>query len=571
MSNEHTERSAVREAQPFRVFLRRVWERGFSLDLRALAAFRIGVGFLLLWNLGARSLWLRAHYTDAGILPRSFLIEHDPNKWATSLFFANGSAGFAAFLFVFHTIAAVALLLGYRTRVATFLNWLLLLSLHNRNPWICQGGDFILHLLLFWGFFLPLGARASLDALRGGLARERHVCNVASAALILQIVFIYVFTGLMKTGDFWRNDGTAIEYALRYEHFTGPLGKWLLNYPDLLKPLTHSVLWMEIFGPVLLFMPFAFVPLRIVGILLFLGFHLGLALTMELGLFPYICAVAWLALLPSTVWEGLGRCSARSRLYGVCVELLRAANTPQRPREPSSSKRRSAPLACALTPRWVNPVAGVFLLFIFLLNVRSLPEFRHSGLAAMLQPFEFVAKGLRVSQDWIMFAPNPQVEAGWFVMRGELGDGSEVDLYRAIVLDRDVGIDWSEPVLVSAMYPTQRWRKCLLQMYRYDHRRAVLPYLASWLRREWYRRQWARHGFDDEASWRLRSMDIHYMLRLTRLGAEPYRKPLLLYRWEKEGEECWYGRAHTDPLWLEAISHVGAQDTAAVSEPQTGE
>ena len=46
------------------------------LDTRSLAVFRVGLGLLLLADILERSRNLTAHYTDAGVLPRSLLLRH---------------------------------------------------------------------------------------------------------------------------------------------------------------------------------------------------------------------------------------------------------------------------------------------------------------------------------------------------------------------------------------------------------------------------------------------------------------------------------------------------------------
>ena len=56
------------------------------------------------------------------------------------------------------------LVLGWKTRFATIASWVLLLSLQNRNTMILSGEDNLALLLLFWGMFLPLGARYSVDS-----------------------------------------------------------------------------------------------------------------------------------------------------------------------------------------------------------------------------------------------------------------------------------------------------------------------------------------------------------------------------------------------------------------------
>ena len=123
------------------------WVALISLDLRSLALFRVCLGLILLADLGIRAGDLHPHYTDAGVLRAD----------------------------------EIALLVGFYTRAATFLSFVLLLSLHNRNPLVLHGGDSLLRLLLFWSLLLPLGACWSLDR-RLGLEPPPPGDAAASAA-----------------------------------------------------------------------------------------------------------------------------------------------------------------------------------------------------------------------------------------------------------------------------------------------------------------------------------------------------------------------------------------------------
>src|SRR5947209_7410518 len=73
----------------------------FQVDLRALAAFRIGIGLTLIWDLIVRSFDLSAHYTDDGVLPRTALIDSYLSvRPYLSLHILNGSLLFEAVLFL---------------------------------------------------------------------------------------------------------------------------------------------------------------------------------------------------------------------------------------------------------------------------------------------------------------------------------------------------------------------------------------------------------------------------------------------------------------------------------------
>src|SRR6056297_857557 len=78
-----------------------------SVDLRALAAFRIGLGTLLLADLARRSRWLTAFYTDDGVLPRrAFLADYETIR---SVYLLAGEPWAVGLLFGVSGVAALAL------------------------------------------------------------------------------------------------------------------------------------------------------------------------------------------------------------------------------------------------------------------------------------------------------------------------------------------------------------------------------------------------------------------------------------------------------------------------------
>jgi hypothetical protein len=106
----------------------------FGADLRSLATFRIVLALLVLADLANRATDISAHYTDAGIMPRTVLVEQLLSPWAFSLNLMNGGRLFQALLFGVAALAAFGMLVGYRTRLMTFVVWVLLLSIQVRNP-----------------------------------------------------------------------------------------------------------------------------------------------------------------------------------------------------------------------------------------------------------------------------------------------------------------------------------------------------------------------------------------------------------------------------------------------------
>jgi hypothetical protein len=289
---------------PLRTRLRDV----FSVDLRTLALFRTCVGLVLFVDMLRRFSDLRAFYTDAGVLPRSWLADLT-GPWRFSLHFASGDAWYEALLLAIAALAALALTFGWRTRLAGFVSWLLLTSLCTRNPLILLGGDYLLGCLLFWGMFLPLGARWSVDA---ALSRtppppdDQH-WSWASTALILQVLSVYFFGALMKTGQEWWPDGTAVYYTLNLDGYSWPWSHWLLNYPELLRGLTYFVYWLEMLGPLVALTPFFTQPLRFIVLLLLMTMHTGFLLLLAIGFFPFVSLASLTVLLGGWFWNGLER------------------------------------------------------------------------------------------------------------------------------------------------------------------------------------------------------------------------------------------------------------------------
>src|SRR5215475_13372289 len=142
----------------------------FGLDLRSLALFRIAAATFVLYDLFSRSFDLIAHYTDSGAMPRAWAFQYFAatpiyrvwNPASASIHFVTGTTVGTIVIFLLHGVAAVGMLVGYRTRLMTFLVWYFVGSLHARNPLVLSVGDDVLRVLLFFSIFLPLGKRFSI-------------------------------------------------------------------------------------------------------------------------------------------------------------------------------------------------------------------------------------------------------------------------------------------------------------------------------------------------------------------------------------------------------------------------
>jgi hypothetical protein len=299
----------------------------FSLDVRSLALFRIGLALMVFLDWADRVPDLRIHYSDDGILPRDMIIGLQP----FSLQMFHGSTWFQAVICSVAILFSFLLLAGYRTSFATLVSWFLLIGAHGRNPPVMQGGDHLLRMLLFWSIFLPLGACYSIDSIRTGASspantRSTRVLSPATVAYLVQLCLVYWYASAWKWAPEWRRDGTAIYLALKADFFATRFTHFILGYPEVLRLLTFSVLWLEALGPAVLFFPFSPTWQRLLVASAFILFHTGLAICLELGNFPWVCIVAWLAILPGPFWDRIAAQLRNPRVAGLT--LYHATPTP---------------------------------------------------------------------------------------------------------------------------------------------------------------------------------------------------------------------------------------------------
>lgn len=258
-----------------------------------LAVVRIAFGVvLLLWAL-TLSPDLSAFYTRDGLLP-----EGPSARWTWGPLAVSSSPSMVLAVFVVMVVAAIGLILGYRTRLASILAFVALLSFERRNPSVLNSGDWLLRIEAFFLMLTPAGSALSLDRRRQWPGRFWEFPRRAPFGLRLiqlQLCAVYFFSVWWKVrGDYW-NNGTAISYALRIDDFarvqvptfisTSELFSNVLTYGTLAVELSIALLvWNRRLRPWVLG----------VGLLL----HLGIDATMQIGFFSFQLFVAYLAFVP---------------------------------------------------------------------------------------------------------------------------------------------------------------------------------------------------------------------------------------------------------------------------------
>lgn len=369
------------------------------------------------------------------MLPRADLAQlFALSPWHWSVHSLTGSVAGQAALFCAAGVLALALTVGYRTRLATAGSWFLLVSLQNRNPMVLYGADQLLRMLLFWSIFLPLGACWSVDrARRAGSASGpmRHL-SAASAAILLQVSAMYLFSGLLKRNEAWWS-GEALSHVLSFEMYARPSAEAVLQHGELLRLVTPAVPWLEMVLALALFLPWGTARFRAVALVLLAGFHLTIESLLMTGLFQYVALTGLILFLPTRLWDRFSGVTAREhaaraeprrsgqRLVNGAVQALVLAlfayvvawNVAGLGLEEYWASQRSS---------WAQEQLGRG-------EGRGLPILpRDAIVERRLGSFGALGRVASLHQRWDMFYRTGRFEGGWNAFVGTLPDGRRISL-----------------------------------------------------------------------------------------------------------------------------------------------
>ncbi|UOR06018.1 hypothetical protein MUN82_02690 [Hymenobacter aerilatus] len=476
-----------------------VLRQPFVLDVRALALLRVAVAAVVLVDLAVRATDLEAHYSNMGVLPLHVLYEHNWNPYELSIHTSSGLWQVQAVLFLLAASAAIALLLGYRTRLMTIVSWVLLVSVQNRNPLISQGGDDLLRMLLFWGIFLPWGRVYSLDSRQQPPPTSLTTCSAATVAYVVQLALVYWCTALLKSGVEWTQTGTALYYALSLDQILLPGGRLLYPYPELMRGLTFATYYMELLLPFVLFIPWRVAWWRGLFIGTLVLFHLGISLTLFVGLFFLINWASLPGLLPPAAMDWLERkLVPRARRLGTRLTQWRTgwqwpAPTWRSPvRVHLTAHIEHAPQSVKLLRAVRNTVVGVLLVYICWWNFDTVTSTR----LAMREQFRWLGYLFRIDQHWGMFAPAVFKDDGWYILEGTTAEGRKIDLNRS-----GAPLTYAKPAAVVSLFPNDRWRK-YSENYLFVSNAFMRPYYCNYMLRIWG---------ENSAHPRLKQLEVIYM------------------------------------------------------------
>ena len=391
------------------------------IDQRPVALFRIFLGAFVLFDLLELTPNLRAWFSDEGVFPRASFLANWARAPRLCLLDAFASPALVWVYWGLALVAAAAMTIGYRSRIASILTFVLMAGFQERLPPLFDGSDSVLRLMLFWHIFTRSGNVWSIDALQARAAgRPLPLLGPALPSRLLQtqIGWVYFCSVFFKGGgEFWRT-GTSLHYVW---HLTTVFAHpWvdslrIAEVPWLVMAGTYGTLVFESVFLFFIHSPVWHRPLKIVALTWGTAFHTAIGLTMRIGHFSYLMPLTYLTMferdwaqrcvdwmharLP-VGWDGFWRGLAR---------WLPAAGKPWSLLD------------------WQEPLVTWALGLAFVATSwYSLPE---EGKRFLPRPVQTAVEYASLWNSWDMFAPEPLHVDYHLTAPGELEDGTQVNLF----------------------------------------------------------------------------------------------------------------------------------------------
>lgn len=259
-----------------------------------LAVFRITFGLLVF-------AWTLAFVPDVNAFFGAHGVEARPplnlsNGWWGVLNISDAH-GLVVGLYAMLLVASLALAVGYRTRLASVLVFVGVMSIERRAPAVLNGGDDLLRILSFFFMFAPAGAALSVDRWRKH--RDSFWEFPARAPWALRLIQVQVSVMYLASvweklqGAPWRN-GTAVSLSLGLQDLQRfPAPGFITHSLVISSVMSYSTLAIELMVGVLVWNRAA----RPLVLALGASLHLGIDIFLRVTFFSETVLTSYIAFL----------------------------------------------------------------------------------------------------------------------------------------------------------------------------------------------------------------------------------------------------------------------------------
>jgi hypothetical protein len=226
------------------------------VDLTGIGLMRICTGVIVAWMLFERVPEVRSTYSDEAWLSADAAATLMDSAH-TSLFRYITDPAWVAATMVLGGCCALLFASGTWTRLPGIVAFVILCSVHVRNPKVLYGADSTARIFLFYLLLIPSNRCLSIDRWRRQkspnaipLTPASSTCEAWPVRLLqIQVCLIYLASGISKSYGTDYSDGSALWYALgnptfsRFYPFAMPLFEVITGPLVIMSKLT---LWWEL-------------------------------------------------------------------------------------------------------------------------------------------------------------------------------------------------------------------------------------------------------------------------------------------------------------------------------------
>jgi hypothetical protein len=305
-----------------------------------LGAVRIAFGAIVVaWTLSLLPD-LDEFFTSDGIVPRQPASAYE---WGVFEIWTGDRALIVGWSLLL--VSAIAMTVGWHSRLAALIVFVLIMSFEFRNPFIFNSGDNLIRIQALFLALSPCGAALSLDQRRAKgcfwSAQTRAPWPIRLMQVQLTLVYLATFQTRM-TGDTWP-DGTALSYALRLEDMLIiPAPQWISTSAFLMNIATWGTLLLELLIGILVWNRRCRPWVLAAGLVL----HSFILVTVAVGFFTPAMFVLYLAFVsPEAIRQLPDRVKRSARQWTKRSRRRRASPAPRSQSADHHPEKRVQPVA----------------------------------------------------------------------------------------------------------------------------------------------------------------------------------------------------------------------------------